>query len=106
MAGGDKLMAGNATDCRGLTVVTKRIGMTVAMIAAGIIGVTGAASAATSPARDAPSASCPDVCIAIYDPVVCLMSNGLLRKFGNACEARVYACKHSLTIIGCFPAPR
>jgi hypothetical protein len=86
-------------------VVTKRIGMIVAMAAAGVIGVTGAVSAAPSPARDVPSASCPEVCIAIYDPVVCLMSNGLLRKFGNACEARVYACQHPGTIIRCFPAP-
>jgi hypothetical protein len=80
--------------------------MTVAMVAAGVIGVTGAASAASTPARDVPSASCPEVCIAIYDPVVCLMSDNSLRTFGNACEAAVYACKHPGAIIGCFPAPR
>jgi hypothetical protein len=87
-------------------VVTKRIGVTVAMVAAGVIGATGAASAASSASRDVPSASCPEVCIVIYDPVVCVMSNGLIRKFGNACEARVFACKHSVVIIRCFPAPR
>lgn len=88
-------------------MVTKRIGMTVAMVlAAGAIGVTSAASAAPSPARDVPSASCPDACIAIYDPVICLMSDGSLRKFGNACEAAMYACKHPGKIIGCMPALR
>jgi hypothetical protein len=85
--------------------VARRIGVTVAMlVAAGVIGGTGGANAAQSPARHASSVECPELCPAVYDPVICLMSNGSRRKFGNACEAAVYACKHPGEIIGCAPA--
>jgi hypothetical protein len=78
--------------------------MTVAMVvAAGAFGVTGGASAASSPARDAPSVECPDVCITLYDPVVCVMKGGSVRVFGNSCEAEVYACQHPGEIIFCWP---
>ena len=87
--------------------MARRIGVTVAMlVAAGVIGGTGGASAAPSPARQASSVQCPELCPTVYDPVICVMSNGSLRQFGNACEAAVYACKHPGKIIGCVPAPK
>ncbi len=87
--------------------MTNRIGVTTAMlVVVGAIGLTGLAGAAPSPAPDITSANCTDVCITLWDPVTCFMSDGTVRTFGNRCEAEVYAACHHLQIIGCIPAPR
>jgi hypothetical protein len=39
----------------------------------------------------------------IYEPVICLLSDGVMRTFSNDCVARSYACDHDLEIIGCVP---
>jgi hypothetical protein len=85
--------------------MTNKIGVTIAMLlAVGAIGLTNLASAAPSPARAVTSAQCPDVCITVYEPVTCLMSDNTLHTFTNRCWAEVYACMHGLQIIGCVPA--
>jgi hypothetical protein len=85
--------------------MTKRIAMTGAtLLTAGAVGLTGMANAASSSDSASTSARCPDICIAIYKPVTCLMSNGRIRTFANACVAEVFACQHGLTIVRCWPA--
>jgi hypothetical protein len=85
--------------------MTNRIGVTVAaLLATGAIGITGAASATSSPAREITGVKCPSVCPQIYQPVTCKMSDGSVRTFGNRCFADVYACQHELKIISCRPA--
>jgi hypothetical protein len=82
----------------------KRIGVTIAtLIAAGAIGLTGIASASSSSAHEITRVKCPTMCIDIYKPVTCKMSDGSVRTFGNSCFAGVYACQHGLKIISCRP---
>jgi hypothetical protein len=84
-------------------VLTNRIAMTSAtLLAAGAIGVTGLASAASSPDSESPE-KCPTMCLAIHKPVTCVMSDGRIRTFGNRCQANVYACEYRLTIVACWP---
>lgn len=86
------------------TPLVRRIAMTSAtLLTAGAIGFTGLANAASSPDGASARDTCSTVCLAIYDPVTCVMSDGSIRKFGNRCEANVYACQHRLTIIACWP---
>ena len=86
--------------------LTNRIAMTsAALLAAGAIGVTGLARAASSADSKSRTEPCPSICPKIYKPVICVMSDHSIRKFGNRCEANVYACKHRLTILACWPAP-
>ncbi len=91
-------------DCKGVILMTNRIGVTIAtLLAAGAVCFTGLASAAPSPAREITSVQCPKACLDIYQPVTCTMSDGSVLEFGNRCYADVYACEHGLKIISCEP---
>jgi hypothetical protein len=80
--------------------------MTVVMLgAAAAIALSGPASAAPGPSGGVTGGDCPQVCLAVYDPVVCVMSDLSLHTFSNRCVAEVYACTHRLELIGCLPAP-
>jgi hypothetical protein len=87
-----------------LASTTHRIAITSAtLLAAAATGVTGLASAASSPGGENTTVQCPSACVAIYKPVTCLMSNGHIRTFTNRCVADVYACEHRLIVLACWP---
>ena len=85
--------------------MSKKIGLTIAtLLAAGGIGLTGLAGAASGSEREITRATCPENCLAIFKPVTCRLSNGQVLTFGNRCEADMFACRHGLGIVGCRPA--
>jgi hypothetical protein len=53
------------------------------------------------PATEPPASGCSEMCLMIYEPVRCRLSDGATRSFSNDCVARAYACGHGLRIIGC-----
>ena len=72
------------------------------------LAIPGSAAHRPSPADPTPPAgavvsSCAAMCPMIYEPVICLLSDGVMRTFSNDCVARSYACDHDLEIIGCVP---
>lgn len=84
--------------------MTRRIAVTGAtLLTAGAVGLTGLASAASSSHSASPSVECPEMCVAIYKPVTCLMSDGSVHTFANRCVAEVFACQGRLTIKDCWP---
>ncbi|GAA2711660.1 MULTISPECIES: hypothetical protein [Streptomyces] len=62
----------------------------------------GAPAHATAPTAVVPVVQeCPGVCATVYDPVVCLFSDGSTARFSNQCFAEVHACNHNLRILRC-----
>jgi hypothetical protein len=71
--------------------------ITLALSLAGPVSPTSTAEPAAVPVQS----TCPGICLMNYDPVTCLYSDGVVRSFGNMCEAENYACEHGLLITGC-----
>jgi len=86
-----------------LTASRVRLGRAAAIGAlsgALMLAIAPSGQAGTSPS-EITAVQCPQVCIAVYDPVTCRMSDRSVRTFSNRCYAEIYACQRRLTIISC-----
>jgi hypothetical protein len=73
---------------------------TGALITALTLAIATPGQAQTPPPHKT-AVQCPQICIALYAPVRCKMSDGSVRTFSNRCRANIFACEHRLRIIGC-----
>jgi len=82
--------------------MSKRIGVTIAtLMASGVAGLAGPASAGSSTAQQVKPPACAWACPAVYQPVTCTLSDGRVLTFGNRCEANLFACRNGVKIVSC-----